>query len=245
MQELNLTLDKENKELVIREGKAPIIHEKVILEHNGVISSPGDYYEQRMKRYSENEELKKTIGGKVFSNCVIVVDSEEGSIEFIENQEDHFSTKIKGVLKFDDQFKSFGINSGSKHSLRQLALFLKQKKVFFKDPTKADATVQALFKQKAKVTKDITSNDDLRGNIQKYFEQKLEGSTPLKFELNIPLYKGDVKRTFEVEIIFDVVNEEIKGYLESSALFEIQYNLQEELLNKELLRFKSEAILNK
>lgn len=56
---------------------------------------------------------------------------------------------------------------------------------------------------KATVTKDIETNDDKKGNRMAYVRQVIEGNQPPSFDLCIPIFKGQPKQKFTVEIDID------------------------------------------
>jgi hypothetical protein len=98
----NLSLDLkgfEKEAIIIREGKAPDMHNPKRNIYTGVIDSVSNYLE---KRADVITELK----------CVVIVNREQLSIHLITDEKNELRDEVIGSLKLSDKFNKFGINSG-------------------------------------------------------------------------------------------------------------------------------------
>lgn len=77
---------------------------------------------------------------------------------------------------------------------------IKQLRTYFETQQEAMKLVTELRSFKAKIDKELELSDDKRGNQTIMRAQTVESNLPKSFNVNMPIFKGTEKRTFEVEV---------------------------------------------
>lgn len=171
--------------LTIYEGAAPIIQVPEILNIKGTIDAPARWLKHKVI---------------IALNGHVVVNRENLSIELNLEDKDHFGDTITGKAELHPIFKKFGVNAGSYRTAQELAQLFKMNRSFFENQSTAMSLVTELQNFKAKVAKEIEKSDDNRANKTDLTSQIVNSNLPEKFNLNIPIFKGEAKQLFEVEI---------------------------------------------
>jgi hypothetical protein len=174
-------------EIVIREGKAAELFNPTPVRVTGVITNPLKWLQSRILLISQKA-------------CYILVNRESMSISLFENETDHFKNEIVGKLEYSPVFIKFNINSGVYLTPEKMAEFFKMNRSFFENQTDAMSLVNELKNFKAKVNQEIEKANDNRGNTKNSKVQAVESNVPEKFNLILPIFKGQPKETFEVEV---------------------------------------------
>jgi len=208
-----------NGGMVIREGKAPEVYDPQSLRIIGVIDTPLKWLEKRKDIIYQKQ-------------CNICFNRDEMGIRLTINEHDHFSDDIYGKLIISPEFKKFGINEGKYVTGLELSDLIRMNRTYFEDKTKAMELVTIMRNFKATVTKEIETNDDKKGNRLAYVRQVVEGNQPPSFELNIPIFKGQPKKTFTVEI--DIDPDTLTGTLVSPDAQDMMVEARDELMDKVL-----------
>ena len=128
---------------------------------------------------------------------------DEMGIKLVVNEHNYFNDTIYGKLIISPEFKKFGINSGEYTTGLQLSDLIRMNRSYFEDKTKAMELVTIMRNFKATVTTQLEMSDDKKGNTAQLRRQTVEGNQPPSFELCIPIFKGQPKQTFTVEIDID------------------------------------------
>lgn len=181
--------DKGNT-LTIRTGEAPEVYDPQRLNIIGVIDTPFRWLEKR----KDNIECK---------NCHILVSRDEMGIKLIIDEHNHFADNIGGKLILSEEFKRFGINDGKYTTGMELSDLIRMNRSCFESKNKAMELVTIMRNFKATVTTQIEASDDKKGNTAQLRRQTVEGNQPPSFELCIPIFKGQPKQHFTVEIDID------------------------------------------
>jgi hypothetical protein len=178
-------------ELIIREGTAikAIEPQKVII--SGTIESPFNWLEKKSLALLE---------------CNLVVCREKGTMILTIDEKSPTADTITGALEFHEDFLRFGINSGVSSTSHELAEKIKMYRSCFKDRDIAMKLVTQLRKFTAKVNKDLEAFKDDRANYTLHKAQVVETNLPETFFLTVPIFKGQPKETFEVEININADN---------------------------------------
>ncbi len=190
MDPITVKVDGETKELVIRSGQALPLKEPLPVNISGTIKSPLKYLE---KRIGEINQLKS----------VLEVDKEGMQLNLVIDESNHYGTSVKGSLTLDPKFKLFGINKGNYMSPFALADMIKMNRSCFENHTVAMELVNELKNFKAKVDKEIEKSDNNRGNRKLLIDQVVKSNVPEKFNMKIPIFKGEKPQVFEVEVYFN------------------------------------------
>lgn len=179
-----------NGEITIREGKALDLNDPVSVDIVGTINSPLRWLEKRADILNHKQ-------------CNIQVNRSDMAISLIINERDIFSDCITGKLLLSDEYLRFGINEGKYVTGLELSDLIRMNRSCFESKQKAMELVAIMRNFKAKVTTQIEASDDKKGNRTALVRQVVEGNQPPSFELVIPIFKGQPKSTFTVEIDID------------------------------------------
>ena len=177
-------------DMTIRFGEAPEIENPEPVEICGVIGSPLRWLEKR-KDYL------------VLEKCHILVERDTMKIVLKMDERDVFGDVVCGKLLLSEEFKRFGINEGKYVTGMELSDLIRMNRTCFESKTKAMELVTIMRNFKATVTSQIEASDDKKGNVSQLRRQTVEGNQPPSFELNIPIFKGQPRQTFTVEIDID------------------------------------------
>jgi hypothetical protein len=107
---------------------------------------------------------------------------------------------VTGSLELHEDFTKFGINSGLEMTTTTLAELFKMNRSAFKDREVAMNLVKELRSFKAKVDKQLEKTVDDRANYNLHKSQAVDSNIPESFYLNVPIFKGQPSRSFQVEI---------------------------------------------
>lgn len=205
-EDIKINVDQGVKELVLRQGKAEELvpfREKVIVVGN--LDTPFNYLKNppawftavdvKVKEEGENYE-----GDSPLNYSEVYVDRDNMSIELVVDAGAVWESKYKGILKEDEGFKLFAINTGKSYTTFELAELFKMNRSHFETKDIAMKLVNELVNFQAKVNKQLQDSDDSRGNKTFLMQQAVESNIPKAFNLNIPIFKGFEKHLIEVEV---------------------------------------------
>lgn len=212
---------KYGKNITIRTGEALKPHDPNVVLIHGVIESPYKWLEKRKDTIDQGQ-------------CSVIVNREVMEIGLYINEHDFFSDTIYGNLKLSQEFKKFGINSGDYITGLELSDLIRMNRSCFADKSKAMELVTIMRNFKATVTTQLEMSDDKKGNTAQLRRQTVEGNQPPAFELCIPIFKGQPKQSFTVEI--DIDPDTLKGTLVSPDAKDIIDETRDELMDDVLTR---------
>lgn len=178
---------EEGKETIIRFGDALPLKEPKAVSISGTIDAPARWIEKR----------KDDI---VSADAHILVDRDHMSITLKTDENSAYSGQIIGTLTLSSEMQEFGINTGEYMSCFDMADRIKQLRTYFETQQEAMKLVTELRSFKAKIDKELELSDDKRGNQKIMRAQTVESNLPKSFKVNMPIFKGTEKRTFEVEV---------------------------------------------
>ena len=178
---------EEGKETIIRFGDALPLKEPKAVSISGTIDAPARWIEKR----------KDDI---VSADAHILVDRDHMSITLKTDENSAYSDQIIGTLTLSSEMQEFGINTGEYMSCFDMADRIKQLRTYFETQQEAMKLVTELRSFKAKIDKELELSDDKRGNQKIMRAQTVESNLPKSFNVNMPIFKGTEKRTFEVEV---------------------------------------------
>lgn len=182
------SMNNEVKELIIREGKAQNLYDPEKVSIVGTIDAPARWLEKRKVDPAQ---------------CNVIVDREKLSILLTINESDHFKTEITGTLSIEPIFDKFGINAGRWRTPFEMADFIKMNRTCFESTPIAMELVAALKNIKTKIDKAVEASDNNRGDKRILVDQTVKTNVPERFNLQMPIFKGSDRMTFEVEIYFN------------------------------------------
>lgn len=220
------------KDVNVRFGDLPPVRESVGVSYSGIIKAPADWYTGKV---TNELEIKK-------SDITIV--AEPLSIKLICNEfNEEIRYVITGTLEESKDLKAFGINTSRKYTNSELAQLLKMNRYHFKKMDENHLIVKNLNQFKAKVVQEIENANDFKGNKKMLFEQQVDAELKLSFKLDIPLYSGEPKSVFSVDIEFDVTDGGVTYWLSSPELKDLQTKDGNSIIGRELKRFEGLTII--
>jgi hypothetical protein len=188
--DLNLTIDKEVKELVIRHDEPQIIHELEPINISGTIATPLQFIQKRKDTFDHIDARVK-------------VDPVNVKIELTFNEDNFLKSTVAGQLQIEPKIGVFGINSGKYRSPEELAELIKMNRTCFENQSVAMGLVTTLKAFKAKVNTEIEKISSNLGNRRQLVDRVVNSNLPETFYMFMPLFKGEAKHRFEVEIYFN------------------------------------------
>lgn len=171
----------------IRFGEALPLKEPKAVNIDGTIDAPARWVEKR------KDDIKQ-------ADAHIIVDRDHMSITLNIDENSAYSDQITGTLTLSSEMQEFGINTGEYMSCFDMSDRIKQLRTYFETQQEAMKLVTELRSFKAKIDKELELSDDKRGNQTIMRAQTVESNLPKSFKVNMPIFKGTEKRTFEVEV---------------------------------------------
>lgn len=178
---------EDGKDIVIRFGDALPLQEPKYVSIHGTIDAPARWVEKR----------KDDI---VSADAHVLVDRDRMTITLNTDENSAYMDQIVGTLTLSTEMQEFGINTGEYMSCFDMADRIKQLRTYFETQQEAMKLVTELRSFKAKIDKELELSDDKRGNQKIMRAQTVESNLPKSFKVNMPIFKGTEKRTFEVEV---------------------------------------------
>lgn len=221
------------RELVIREGEAPVIHEQEVVVVAGTVTAPRKWWENRHGVHNHHKESVARVQYSKTAKEIIL----------ITNENSHFHKTIKGALQFNQQLNEFNINKNKMYSIKELAQFLKPRRFFFKDRSECTKIISNLEKFSATVTTKIEQQNDRRGNTVDSIVTETKSTLDLQFELKIPIYKGEEPKEFKVNIECDSNGGNLQVYLVSDDLFVMEFDELDAIFKRELEPFEKANVV--
>ena len=230
MEKLTVSPKEGTEEMVIREGKAAEIREPEIVKLSGVIGSPAEFWGKRKSKHPELE-------------AHVVYSRDSRTITLNVDEKDYFGGSVTGSIQIDPDLSEYGINGTNIWGIKELMKFLRMRRSHFTSKDDHMNLVSNLSKFKVSVATEIENSDNQRGDVTRLMEQKVKTDIPLGFDLNIRIFKGMSKRTFHVEILFNVQDGQVSLWFESPELAEMQDKMANDALDKELKAFTDLVVI--
>lgn len=213
--------------LVIKEGQALDDKAPVKIGIKGNITSISKFLEKRSALIDQEK-------------CHLLVDRESLKMVLILNEEDPFlKGEITAALSRTEDLKGWKINTGETWEPEVLASHIKMNRFCFESKDEAMKLFSEMKHFRAKVNKEIEKHDDGRGNTKNLKEQAVESNLPETFNLCLPIFKGEEKMVFTVEVGIhphtlecSLMSPELKDYIKQEA---------DRLIDRELGLIKTEA----
>ena len=222
-------------EVILREGAAPKAVEQLPTKEplscdlDGIITTPANWLEKRIK----DVELSK---------AYLVVDREGMQIALVVNETDYYNKRIiKGSVEFSEIFESFRINQEKGWLPEKLGQFIRLNRSAFADTSVAAELVTKLRKFNADVKVKLEKSNESNGSRSIVYDQQVTSSLPTEFTINIPLFKGDSKGQFTVEIDHYVDGADCFIVLVSPSANDAVEKFRDTILDREIERFKQFA----
>lgn len=218
MEGIKVNVTTDNNEVVIRQGQALPLAERLIVRLSGTLFCVQEY----LLKYKE----------KVSENAIIEVDRDEMSIKYLEDPTDHFGTRVFGKLVLTKEFQTFGINAGTMWQPKELADLIRLNRSFFEPTSAAAELVKDLRNFKAKIDTEVEKSDDKRANTTLLRRQAVESNLPASFKMALPIFKGTGTEVVEVEV--DIDPDSLNCQLVSPMAAEIIQTRRDKLIDAEI-----------
>lgn len=226
--QFNFAPGMEKAEVVIREvNKVNELEVKapVKLKLDGVIGSVAEYLS---KRADQPDQINQ-------KRCHILVDREKIKIILVHNENDEYLTgSVHGTLDMHPKFKEFGINSGKVWTPTGLGMFFKMNRAFFSDKAENMKLVTTLMNFTATVNNSIERSAKENGDRTDKFAQVVNSNLPASFILTIPIFKGMLAETLEVETFAQVNGREVAFVLLSPAANQTMEDIRDRVVDDQL-----------
>lgn len=164
-----------------------MIRDPKIIGITGTLESPYRWLEKRLETIKQLE-------------AHATVNRNNLSITLRLEDKNFFGDTITGKASFHPAFLVFEINKGSYKTTHELAQLFKMNRSHFENQSTAMKLVTELQNFKAKVDSEIEKTSSNRGDKRDLTAQIVSSNIPEKFNLNIPIFKGQPKRKIEIEI---------------------------------------------
>ncbi len=240
MDTVNLKVENlEGNEIIIREGDAMPERVPVKIKLDGDINTVSNFLKYR------NDS--KGIGFQDVdkNQAVVIVDKGKMTIQLLLDPQESLGAEITAKLEHSDELKQFCINTTKQFSREELIKLLKFSKIFFSDPEQHDKLLKAYQSFNAKVYLEAQKSNDDRGNRAQNFTKTVKTDLPEFFSLNLPIFKGQGKKKFQVEICLDVTEGGAHFWLESVELHNMIEGTKDEIFAEQLKSCDGFVIINK
>lgn len=226
-------------ELTIREGEALELKAPKKISITGNINSVKEFLNKRTA-------INGTVLQKLDKNsAIIIVDEDMGTIHLQLDPENQDGTEIIAKVEPTLYLEQFQINGTKTFTQTELVKILRFSKQLFETPDKYEAILKAYQAFDFTVAIKAAAEADLRGNKSNSLKKTVETNLPAEFVLNLPIFKGQAKETFRVEICFDTTEGSIRFWFESPELKQLIDQRKIELFEEELKDYKDYVIIKK
>lgn len=228
MENFHLKVENAGNEIIIREGQALPPKEPVKIAIVGDIKTVSSFVAGR-------KGVDAATTGHQFINksrAVVEVDKQARTIALKLDPADYYGGTVTAKMELNPDLLEFCINGKKTFKQKELVDLLKFSGLAFDDAEKHSMLLNAYRAFNAKAYIDMASDSDNRGNKSSSFNKKVETNLPIDFVLNIPIFKGQERKRFSVEICLEVTDGGCNFWFESVEL-------------KELIEIESETILKK
>jgi hypothetical protein len=234
---IKIIVDKDTKELIIREGSATEPKADVKIAVNGNINSVIEWIKKRKAQGAAVDE----------KDAYIVVNEEKGFIILFADDKDEFGTVITGQIFMHPQLEAFkiNVNNDKGFDLKNLIKHLKFRKHLFADKAVHTKLINDLMGFTTKITTEISAQNDLKGNKVESLVSNALIKLDLDFYLDTELFSGFNKHKFKVDINFDVRGQnDIVFWFESVDLSTLIEEEKRLILHDKQTEFSEFVIIN-
>lgn len=239
MSEKNFYVESDKGEIVIREGEALLLKAPKKISIAGNINSVKEFLN---KRTAINGVVLQKLDK---SSAIIIVDEDKGTIHLQLDPENQDGTEIVAKVEPTLYLEQFQINGSKTFTQTELVKILRFSKQLFETPAKHEAVLKAYQSFDFTASIKSASEADLRGNKSNSLQKIITTNLPQEFVLNLPIFKGQPKETFRVEICYDTTEGSIRFWFESPELKDLIDQRKIELFEEELKDYKDYVIIKK
>lgn len=238
METLHVKFEGSEKELVLRTGDALPVREPSKVTISGDINTISAFLSKRKKPTEAGTQ-------EILSDRTIVyTDKKNRTIRIDIDPENYFGAKVNGSLELSDELKQFAINIQSTYTRESLVKLFRFSKRHF-DSAEVHLNVLTAYSAfRAQATTDHENSSDNRGNKKQLLDRQVTSNLPASFVLNIPIFKGQPKERFMVEICLELTDAGAHFWFESPELEELIALRTDEIFQKQLEHAEGLVIVN-
>jgi hypothetical protein len=236
VENFHLKLENAGNEITIREGNALPPVAPVQVKIYGDIKTVSTYIE---KRKSTTQAGLQAINP---DRAVVEVSKEKMTICLKLDPESVYGTEVTAKLELSPELEAFNINKNKTYNREELIKLFRFNKIWFDTAEAHDKILKAYQAFNAQVNANVNQSSDTRGNRTNDFNKTVTTNVPEDFILTIPVFKGQEKRRFRVEIALDSTDGSTKFWFESTELHDI-ITIESELILKEELESCSDYVV--
>lgn len=221
------------QEINLREGQhLPEIRQPVKVRIKGNIKAPAAFYNIRHEQGLIHDD-----------EAHVEVDRWAGTIKLFVNEQDVEAPIVTGNLVVNPDILDLKINEGATYDKEQLVKKLKLTRHLFCNVQDNMMLVKDLQQLEMKVEQTLEKKDDHRGSRSEVLRQTADSDLAHSFWLNIPMFRGEDPRRFEVELNYNVRDSQIEFWLTSPELAEMQGQEQDAIIEDALKPFREDGIV--
>lgn len=232
---LNVTpIDGEQK-VVIRHDEPIRIYDPTIVELEGTITAPSEFYMKRQEECVTNE-------------CHVTFSKKKTEIKLVVREKDHFKTTVIGKLIRSPFLKGLQINSNSGYSIQGLREALKRARIHFADKPAHKALMVKLMNFTAKVETVVSEHNDREGAKGITVDGKIKSAfepNALDFVLSVPIFEGGRKIDIPITIEMEPKGGQVELFLVYDELEEVIEKEIDEIFADQAEIFKDIVIIQK
>lgn len=233
MEKVDVNIQPLGNILELRTGAALPLKEPLALIYPGNIKSVKAYLDKHKDAGVQDKNFIDP------HNAVIAVNKEDMTIKLLVDPQSVYGTVITGKIDESEELKAWGISIGGSnvtmYNREQLVKMLRFGKIYFPNKQNYQALLDAYMKFAANVNTKMSASDDTRGNKAANMEKKVDlTGLPESFVLELPIYKGENKIQFTVDICCEATDANVKFWFESVELRELLEKERDRILEDEL-----------
>lgn len=233
MQKLELNLAQiEGNEIIYRNGSAAPIEIPNVGIISGDINTISSFMSKRYPCPSTSDSLGLQFVDK--DRAVVTVDREKFEITLDLDPESPRCTSVTGKLSLAPELEKFCINTTKSFTREELVKLIRFNKIWFNSRDQAETLLASYMAFKAEVNANIGKLSDTRGNVDNSYKKTVTTNIPTSFVLNVPVFKGQGKRQFRVEIDIEATDASTRFWLVSEELNDLIVIESEQILNQQL-----------
>lgn len=238
--ENKILINPQGDKLTILNGNALELKHPERLSVVGQIESVRKYLDARRGSLLSSDSLQ-------FINkdlAVIYINEDEGTISLSVDPNNPFSTTVKGELKVNPELASFQINKSHRFTRETFLDLITFRRRFFDSVADWDNLKTKFQRLKVSSSAEIEQGSDKRGNRENTFKKEVNSDeVPASFKLNMPIFKGQPSRSFQVDICVDVTDAGVKFFLESNDLVELADADKKKIISDQLQGYLDYCII--
>lgn len=256
--EIKVSVGESEQVLVIREGQALPLKEPLVINITGDIFSVKNFVEKRYLKAdplpTDTREKLALLPCKVDYNLqqfykdtpVITFDKKNLSISLQVNPQDFYGPSVTGKMEVSEDLKPWGINQNKMFSREQLVKLIRFSKRYFSDAIVHDDVLKAFQNLSLTGNTEIKAASDTRGNRDSQFKKTINAqSVPTSFYLEMPIFEGQPKVKFLVEICMDSSESSVIFWFESIELNDATIKMVDEIFSAQASSFADFVCINK